>query len=235
MNFKKWLSLGIGVVVGVIIAARLLFAAAAGPTGNANIGALNPTWVAAGTQQPSTIASGDLATGESATTGKIFFGANGSQTLDFGVTTASVFTLTGGILAAPQGSYKSYQSGSTTATVSNSAANFFPFAGVATAQATNEGAVSSTIPNIATIKNLKCVLTVANGTVTVAGGTNYVIALDQNLVAGTLTCTIASGASSCTDTTHTVTTAIGDQLDYLITPSGTPTALIPHCSAETDL
>lgn len=128
--------------------------------------------------------------------------------------------------------WRSWHAGSSNAVVSNSAANFIPFDGVAAPQATNEGDVTTIAADAATIKNLKCVLTDATGTVTVAGGTNYVIALDKNLTASALTCTIATAASSCADTTHTVTVAVGDQLDYLVTPSGTPTALVVKCASE---
>ncbi len=134
---------------------------------------------------------------------------------------------------ASTGVYRSNHSGSSNAVVSNSAANFIPFDGVAAPQATNEGDVSTIVADVEIVKNLKCVLTTAAGVVTAAGGTNYVVALDQNLSASIVTCTIATAATSCTDTTHTITTAIGDQLDYLVTPSGTPTALVVKCSAET--
>lgn len=139
--------------------------------------------------------------------------------------------------SAAAGTFRSWHSGSSNAVVSNSVANFIPFDGVAAAQATNEGDVSTVVSNVATVKNMKCVLTTAAGVVTVAGGTSYVIALDQNLVASAETCTILAGASSCTDTNpaHAITTAIGDQLDYLVTPSGTPTALVVKCAAETTI
>lgn len=140
--------------------------------------------------------------------------------------------------SAAAGTFRSWAGGATAAVVSNSAANFFPFLGTETAVAsTSEGTMATLAPTVATIKNLTCVLTTIAGVVTVAGGTNYVIALRQNIASSTLTCTIAAAASSCTDVAvaDKVTTAINDQLDYIITPSGTPTALVPHCSVEVDI
>lgn len=128
---------------------------------------------------------------------------------------------------------RSWAMGSANAVVSNSAANVFPFQGNGTAVATtSEGTVASAAPAIATIQNMECYLTSAAGTKTAAGGTNYVLAVRQNLATSAITCTIATAATNCQDTTHTITTAVGDQLDFIDTPSGTPTALIPHCSVE---
>lgn len=128
-------------------------------------------------------------------------------------------------------------SGLANTTVSNSAANVFPAMGSGTPVATtSEGTVANIVPNVATVKNLSCYLTTAAGTKTVAGGTNYVVAVRQNLASGALTCTIGAAASQCTDSNaaHNLTTAAQDQLDFIITPSGTPTALIPHCAVELD-
>jgi hypothetical protein len=47
------------------------------------------------------IQTGDLSASRSATTGVLWLGSNGSQFLDFGVTNASEFTLTGGTLVLP--------------------------------------------------------------------------------------------------------------------------------------
>lgn len=158
------------------------------------------------------------------------------------VDTNSVQTLTNKTLTSPvingatysAGTMRMGWAGSTTAAVSNSAANYFPANGVAGAQASNKGDVSSVVPWVATAKNLKCILTDAAGVLQVSGGTNYVVALQVNNQDSTLTCTMA-GASSCADTSHTVTLAIGDQLLFGITPTGTPTALIPHCAFELDI
>lgn len=51
----------------------------------------------------STIATGDMSAARSAGTGKHWFGSNGSQSLDFGITNASSFTLVGGGLVLPTG------------------------------------------------------------------------------------------------------------------------------------
>lgn len=134
------------------------------------------------------------------------------------------------------GTFRSWSTGASAAVVSNSVANVFPFTGVGTAVATtSEGLVSQVAPTVATLKNLTCVLTTAGGVVTVAGGTSYVVALRQQLATSAMTCTILAAASSCTDTTHSITTAINDQLDFIDTPAGTPTALVVKCSLEIDI
>lgn len=133
------------------------------------------------------------------------------------------------------GAARSGWAGSSNAVVSNSAANFFTANGIsAPVASTLEGDVSTLAPTIAVIRNLKCTLTTVAGVVTVAGGTSYVIALRRNIASSALTCTITAAISTCVDTTHSVTTAIGDQLDYIDTPTGTPTALVVKCSVEID-
>jgi hypothetical protein len=123
-------------------------------------------------------------------------------------------------------------SGAEGAVNSTSVADYFPFNGVFTpAAAAAEGNELQTASIGGTVSNLNCWLTVAGGTKTVAGGTSYVIAFRDNQSDTTLTCTILAAASGCTDTTHSVTVAAGDQLDFGSTPSGTPTALEAHCSA----
>ena len=134
-------------------------------------------------------------------------------------------------------SARSWLAGASNAVVSNAAANFFPASGTGTAVvSTSEGQVSVLAPTVSRLSNLKCTLTNAAGVATVAGGTNYVMALRQNIASSALTCTIAAAASTCSDNTaaHNVTTAVGDQLDFIDTPTGTPTALVVHCSVEVD-
>jgi hypothetical protein len=74
----------------------------------------------------------------------------------------------------------------------------------------------------------------SGGVVTVAGGTSYVIAVQKNASVTSETCTIATAASSCSDTTpgDAVSVAANDALFYVATPSGTPTALEAKCSVE---
>ena len=135
-------------------------------------------------------------------------------------------------------------SGTSNAVVSNSVANFISVQGSSTAAAAAaEGDVLTAAPLAGHIRNLYCVLTTAGGVPTVAGGTNYVLALRDgpggpggNTPATTaLTCTIGATAANCNDNTHDVYVAQGDVLDFVATPSGTPTALVVHCSAEYDL
>ena len=127
--------------------------------------------------------------------------------------------------------------GGTTAVFSQVAAEAFtPISGnsIATLVAATEGDAMQAVNAIATCKNLYCYSTNIAGTLTAAGGTSWTIAVDDNTVATALTCTITAALTSCKDTTHTFTTAIGDLLDYGWTPAGTPTAIVPHCVMECD-
>lgn len=136
---------------------------------------------------------------------------------------------------AVNGSSFFWLSGNANAVVSNTAANYFPAQGADTAVAsTAEAGVAEIAHGPATLSKLYCNLTTAAGVVTVAGGTNYVVVLRKNEASTALTCTIGAAASSCSDTTDEVTTAQGDQLDFGITPSGTPTALVPHCVVKAE-
>ena len=130
---------------------------------------------------------------------------------------------------------RQYHSGSTNAVVSNSVLSYFPLDGSGTGDvAATIGDASTLAPGITTIKNLSCALYTAGGVLTVAGGTSYVLALAQNGTATALTCTITAAISSCTDTGHAVTTAALDQLEFIDTPNGSPTALVPKCTVEVD-
>jgi hypothetical protein len=167
------------------------------------------------------------------------FQANGpsgqsANLLDLKVNGSSKFTVdnTGTVTA---GSLKWVWLGGSNATLSTSAATFFAVSGFSPA------ASSGTIGNIQTISsgsyvvaNLHCVLMTTGGTVTVAGGTNYVLALQKNNVSTSETCTIGAAASSCSDTTagDAVSIAANDILNYIGTPSGTPTALEAKCAVE---
>lgn len=139
--------------------------------------------------------------------------------------------LSGGSCANATSSNVTVFTGSANAVVSTSVANFFPINSDGTAvAAASEGAAVDTLAVSATIANLNCFLVVANGTKTVAGGTNYVIAVRKNLADSAVTCTITAAITNCQDATHTLAVAAGDELDFGITPNGTPTALIPVCS-----
>jgi hypothetical protein len=126
-------------------------------------------------------------------------------------------------------------SGAADVVVSNTAANYFPAVGTDTPVAsTAEAGVAQIAHGPTTISKLYCNLTTAAGVVTVAGGTNYVVVLRKNEANTALTCTIGATASSCSDLVDQVTAVQGDQLDYGITPTGTPTALVPHCVAKAE-
>lgn len=155
-------------------------------------------------------------------------GVNGVYTITSRTCAQTLLSIGWGIV----GNSHSWMAGSSSATVSNSAAAYIPFSGTGTSQASNEGDVSTTAATVGVLSNLHCVLTTAGGTVTVAGGTSYVMALRQNLTTVAPTCTILAAASSCSDNTDRVLTAVGDQLDYIDTPSGTPTALVVKCSMQ---
>ena len=137
-----------------------------------------------------------------------------------------------GVITCPQ---HSWMGGSSNAVVSASTANFFPANGTgAPVVSTSEGDVAMLAPTVAVLSNLTCVSTTIAGVATVAGGTAYTIALRQNIASSTLTCAITAAISTCADTNsaHNVTTAIGDQLDFIVTPTGTPTAEVVKCSVE---
>jgi hypothetical protein len=148
--------------------------------------------------------------------------------------TASAQDMTGAL--SNSGNNRNLLYSGTSAVVSASAASYFPInATTAYAAAAAIGDVESYTPGVVTFRNLYCELTAANGTVTVAGGTNYVIAVDDvTQSATTVTCTIGATASSCSDTTDSYPTTAGDLVAMIITPSGTPTALVPHCQVEED-
>ncbi len=71
------------------------------------------------------------------------------------------------------------------------------------------------IPAVCTISNLSVKLTAA-------ANTNVpVITVDKNTTGQTLTCTVANTATTCTDVTHSFTTAAGDLLSVkLVNPAG---------------
>jgi len=150
--------------------------------------------------------------------------------------TQPAFSDISGTASAAQitGLVRSGMFGSSNALVSNSTSEFFPISGIGLATITLEGDVSVPVPWVATIKNLKCLSTNTAGTLSAPGGTSYVLTLRQNLASSALTCPITAAITSCTDTTHSITTAIGDQLDIIDAPSGTPSALVLKCSVEVD-
>lgn len=147
-----------------------------------------------------------------------------------------------GLVSTAAGSVRTTHSGSSNAVVSNAVANFIAIDGASVAvAAAAEGDVSEIMPAGIVFKNLQCALYTAAGVLTVAGGTNYVLAVRQNIATpgASPTCTIAAAASSCTDnygtTGHALTTAALDQIDIIDTPTGTPTALVVKCSLEADM
>lgn len=124
---------------------------------------------------------------------------------------------------------------------SNTVASFFPANGTATpVAAATLGDVQTQAPApVMYAHNLTCQLTNAAGALTVAGGTNWVMALatGSTPTATALTCTILAGLSGCqyTDPPVVINTAnlgAGSLLSFAMTPTGTPTALVPHCSFE---
>jgi hypothetical protein len=136
------------------------------------------------------------------------------------------------------GSMRVFFTGGTTAVFSQVAAEAFtPISGnsIATLVAATEGDAMQEVSNVMTCKNLYCSTTNIAGTLTAAGGTSWAIAVDDNTVATALTCTETAAQTNCHDTTHTFVTAVGDLLDYGWTPTGTPTAIVPHCIMECDL
>jgi hypothetical protein len=156
-------------------------------------------------------------------------GVTGSPTLDVTNFTGTLPALNGAALT----SQKWIWLGGSNATMSTSAATFFTISGLSPAASSGTiGNVQETAGGVYSISNLNCTLMTSGGTITVAGGTNYVLAVQKNNSSQTLTCTIAAAASSCSDVTHSFTTAANDILNYVGTPSGTPTALEAKCSVQ---
>ncbi len=123
--------------------------------------------------------------------------------------------------------------GGSNATLSTSVASFFAVSGFSpAASSATVGNVQSISSGAYTAQNLRCVFMGSNGTVTVVGGTSYVVALQVNNSSSALTCTATAAQSSCSDSTHTVSISANDILNYTATPSGTPTALEAKCSME---
>lgn len=131
--------------------------------------------------------------------------------------------------------YKSIHSGSTNAVVSNSVASYFPLDGSGTGDVAATIGDASTIWPVVTVKNLHCATYTAGGVLTVAGGTAYTFAVAHNGSASAVTCAETAAISSCQDVTNSITTSALDQLEFIVTPTGTPTALVPKCSVEVDI
>lgn len=98
----------------------------------------------------------------------------------------------------------------------------------------NKGQAAIQIPVAGTLTNLYCAVTAAAGAgdswiFTVAAGS-----APASLAASTSTCTI-SGASAvaCNDTTHTVSVAAGDVMDFKVEATGSPAAGVnARCSVQ---
>lgn len=104
------------------------------------------------------------------------------------------------------------------------ATQYAPFVGGRTTTATGtESTVQLAAPATATITNLKVSLDAA------VGGSATITVTLRDASAGTaLTCTTASGGTSCSDTTHSVNIMLGDLVDFQIVATGTVTAATPN-------
>lgn len=141
-----------------------------------------------------------------------------------------------------QGEHRQYLVSETNAVVSASAVNYFaPVGQSAPAAVGSVGATMGSTIGPGHVRNMYCWLSTVTGVPTVAGGTSYVIALiQQSLSAGTvqaptaLTCTIGATAVACSDVVDDIYLNPGDAIAYSVTPSGTPTTLVVHCTSELD-
>lgn len=142
---------------------------------------------------PSGIATGDLSTARSATAGKVWFGSNGSQSFDFGVTTGGTFTLTGGTLAL----------GAFAATGNGSVGGTFQVTGTTTLAAVNAttGVFSGTLTSGANSGT--------GGSLTLNGATSG-------------SATIAVAAAAGTPSNINLPTTTGTAGQFLQTDGGTP-------------
>lgn len=114
----------------------------------------------------------------------------------------------------------------TAVTIVTTVAQYAPYVGGGTTSgAGSEASVSIASPSAATIANLKVSLNAALG-----GAATFAVTLRDGASSTALTCTTASGGSTCSDTTHSVNVAQGDLLDFLIVGTGTITAATPQIS-----
>lgn len=91
---------------------------------------------------------------------------------------------------------------------------YFPIGGGAVSSST-ETAVDVESPAAATVQNFYVQLSAAPGT-----GNSITFTWRQNAASTALTCTIATAATSCHDTTHTFNAAQGDLLDIQVVTTG---------------
>lgn len=105
--------------------------------------------------------------------------------------------------------------------VSNTTQYAAPVGGALTS--TTESVVQLKAPVASTISGLQVTLGASLGT-----GTTLAVTLRDGGVSQSLTCTTASGGTTCTDTTHTVNVALGDNLSFLLVATGTVTSGLPQ-------
>lgn len=103
-----------------------------------------------------------------------------------------------------------------------SATQYVPWVGGGSTS-TTESLVQNKAPAAFSIANLQLSLSASLGT-----GTTLAVTLRDGGASEALTCTTASGGTTCTDTTHTFSVAQGDLLDFVITATGTVTAATPE-------
>lgn len=104
----------------------------------------------------------------------------------------------------------------------SSTTQYAPPVGGALTSAT-ESIVQNAAPAAATLSGLQVTLSAALG-----AGATLQVTLRDAAAGTTLTCTTASGGTSCSDITHSVNVAQGDLLDLQLVSSGTVTAGVPQ-------
>lgn len=88
---------------------------------------------------------------------------------------------------------------------------------------TTEATVQLKASSTATLSGLQVTVSAALGV-----AATLAVTLRDGGISQALTCTTASGGTTCTDTTHTVSVLQGDLLDFLLVSSGTVTAGLPQ-------
>lgn len=88
---------------------------------------------------------------------------------------------------------------------------------------TTEATVQLKASSTATLSGLQVTVSAALGV-----AATLAVTLRDGGVSQALTCTTASGGTTCTDTIHTVSVTQGDLLDFLLVSSGTVTAGLPQ-------
>lgn len=136
------------------------------------------------------------------------------------------YDTTGNALSCGTGG-KSIFSGSISAGITASAANYFPLMGVNAANATDAltTGAGTIMPASGTLKTMYCVASAVPGGSLTRTFTIRKVATSDSAI----TCTMGSAATTCNDTTHTESVTVGDAYEFKTTASGSTPSVTVHC------